>query len=381
MDFKHPPEDQDIIDMVRDFCLKEVQPKAAQLDEEERFPSEAIKKLGEMGIMGLTFPEKYGGSGVSYVTYIATVAEIARHCASTSITVSAHCSLCCGPIYYYGTEEQRLKYLAPLVSGEKLGAFGFTEPSAGTDGANQKTRAEDKGDHWLINGNKIFITNAGYADTFVITAVTDKEQGHRGLSMFIFEKDTPGFRLGVKEKKMGIRASSTCELIFEDMIVPKENLLGTLNKGYYQALATFDSGRIGIGAQALGIAESAIEECIKYVKQRVQFGQPIGHFQNTQFQLADMATRVEAARLLICRAAQARQDKEPFSHLAAQAKLFASETATDVTRRCLQLAGGYGYMRDYPFERFMRDAKITEIYEGTSEVQRMVIANNMGLNT
>jgi len=379
MDFKHPPEDQDIIDMVREFCLKEVQPIAAILDEEERFPTEAVKQLAEMGVMGLSYPEKYGGSGLSYVTYIATVAEIARHCASTSITVSAHCSLCCGPIFRFGTTEQKMKYLPPLVKGEKLGAFGFTEPSAGTDGANQKTVAEDKGDHWLINGNKIFITNGGVADTLVITAVTDKDVGYKGISMFIIENDYPGFRIGTHEKKMGIRASSTCELIFEDMKVPKENLLGVRGNGFKQALITFDSGRIGIGAQALGIAESAIEECVKYVMQREQFGQPIGRFQNTQFKIADMVTRVEAARLLISRAAQALQDREPYSHLAAQAKLFASETATDVTRHCLQLAGGYGYMREYPFERFMRDAKITEIYEGTSEVQRMVIANHLGL--
>ena len=379
MDFKHPPEDQEIIDMVREFCLKEVQPIAAKLDEEERFPAETIEKFAEMGIMGLAFPVKYGGSGLSYVTYVATVSEIARHCAATSITVSAHCSLCSGPIYYYGTEAQRNKYLTPLLKGERLGAFGFTEPSAGTDGANQRTIAEDKGDHWLINGSKIFITNGGVAKTLVITAMTDKGAGHRGMSMFIIENDFPGFKVGAHEKKMGIRASSTCELVFEDMVVPKENLLGELGKGFYQALSTFDSGRIGIGAQALGIAESAIEECIKYTSQRVQFGQPISRFQNTQFQLADMATNVEAARLLICRAAQAKQDREPYSHLAAQAKLFASETATDVTRRCLQLAGGYGYIREYPFERFMRDAKITEIYEGTSEVQRMVIANYLGL--
>ena len=380
MDFKHPPEDQGIIDMLREFCLKEVQPIAAKLDEEERFPTETVKKLADMGMMGLPFPEEYGGAGLSYVTYIAACAEIARHCASTSITVSAHCSLCCGPINEYGTVEQKKKYLAPLVRGERLGAFGLTEPNAGTDAANQKTTAEDKGDHWLVNGSKIFITNAGYADTLVITAMTDKELGSRGISMFIIEKNYPGFRLGAKENKMGIRASSTCELIFEDMIVPKENLLGVRGAGLKQALTTFDGGRIGIGAQALGIAESAIEECIKYVKQRVQFGQPISRFQNTQFQLADMATKVEAARLLICRAAQAKQDHEPYSHLAAQAKLFASETATDVTRNCLQLAGGYGYMREYPFERFMRDAKITEIYEGTSEVQRMVIARYLGLN-
>ena len=379
MDFKHPPEDQEIIDMVREFCLKEVQPIAAQLDEEERFPYETVKQLAEMGIMGLAYPEKYGGSGLSYVTYIATVAEIARHCASTSITVSAHCSLCCGPIYRFSNVDLKKKYLTPLVKGEKLGAFGFTEPSAGTDGANQKTIAEDKGDCWLINGSKIFITNGGVADTLVITAMTDKDMGHHGMSMFIIEKDYPGFKVGKHEKKMGIRASSTCELVFEDMKVPKENLLGVKGNGFKQSLQTFDSGRVGIGAQALGIAESAIEECIKYVMQREQFGQPIGRFQNTQFKLADMTARVEAARLLICRAAQAYHDREPFSHLAAQAKLFASETATEVTRQCLQLAGGYGYMREYPFERFMRDAKITEIYEGTSEVQRMVIANHLGL--
>ena len=379
MDFKHPPEDQEIIDMLREFCLKEVQPIAAQLDEEERFPAETVKKFAEMGVMGLPFPTKYGGAGLSYVTYIAAVAEIARHCASSSITVSAHTSLCCEPIFAFGTDEQKKEFLPPLVKGERLGALGFTEPSAGTDGANQKTTAEDKGDHWLVNGTKIFITNGGVADTIIITAMTDRDKGHRGLSMFIMEKDYPGFRVGTVEKKMGIRASSTTELVFEDMKIPKGNLLGERGKGFNQALATFDSGRIGIGAQALGIAESAIEECIKFTTQRIQFGKPISSFQNTQFKVADMMTRVEAARLLICRAAQAKQDREPYSHLAAQAKLFASETATDVTRHCLQLAGGYGYIREYPFERFMRDAKITEIYEGTSEVQRMVIANHAGL--
>ena len=379
MDFKLLPEDQEIIEMVREFCLKEVQPHAAHLDEEEKFPSEAISQLAEMGILGLPFPEEYGGSGLSYLTYAATVEEIARHCASTSITVSAHCSLCCGPINEFGSEEQKQKYLTPLAKGEHLGALGLTEPNAGTDAANQKTMAEDKGDYWLINGSKIFITNGGHADTYVITAVTDKEAGHRGVSMFIIEKDFPGFSIGTKEKKMGIRASSTTELIFEDMKVPKENLLGKPGKGFSQGLMTLDGGRIGVAAQALGIAQIAIEECIKYTSQRIQFNQPISRFQNTQFELADMTTKVEAARLLVYRAAQAKQEHEPYSHLAAQAKLFAAETASDVTRRCLQLAGGYGYIREYPFERFMRDAKITEIYEGTSEVQKMVIANFLGL--
>lgn len=380
MDFKFTSDEQDIIDMLHEFCLKEVQPIAAEIDEEERFPAETVSKLAEMGMMGLQYPEEYGGAGMSYVTYIAVCEELAKYCASTSVTLSAHGSLCCWPISEFGTEEQKQKYLTKLASGEHLGAMGLTEPSAGTDAAMQKTTAVDKGDHWLINGTKIFITNAAYADTFVIFAMTDKEKGNKGISAFIIEKGFQGFSIGTKEKKMGIRASSTCELIFEDMIVPKENLLGELNKGFKIAMMLLDGGRIGIAAQALGIAEGAIEECVKYVTQRVQFGQTISKFQNTQFQLADMQTKVEASRLLIYRAAQAKQDHEPYSHLAAQAKLFAAETASDVTRRCLQLIGGYGYTREYPFERFMRDAKITEIYEGTSEVQKMVIAKHMNVN-
>lgn len=379
MDFKFTPEEQDIISMLRDFCVKELQPIAAELDEQERFPEEIVSKLAEMGMLGIPFPEEYGGSGLSYLTYIAVCEELAKYCASTSVTVSAHCSLCTWPISEFGTEEQKKKYLVPLATGEKLGAFGLTEPGAGTDAAMQKTTAVDKGDHWLINGTKIFITNGGVADIFVIFAMTDKNAGNKGISAFIVEKDFPGFSVGGHEKKMGIRASSTTELIFEDMIVPKENLLGELNKGFKIAMMTLDGGRIGIAAQALGISEAAIEECVKYVTQRVQFGKPISAFQNTQFELAEMLTKVEASRLLIYRAAQAKQDHEPYTHLAAQAKLFAAETASDVTRRCLQLIGGYGYTRDYPFERFMRDAKITEIYEGTSEVQKMVISNWMGL--
>ncbi len=379
MDFKFTQEEQDIISMLADFCIKEVQPIAAEIDENERFPMETVTKLAEMGMMGIPFPEEYGGAGLSYVTYIAVCEELAKYCASTSVTLSAHCSLCCWPISEYGTPEQKEKYLFPLLTGEKIGAFGLTEPGAGTDAAMQKTTAIDMGDHWLINGSKIFITNGGVAETFVIFAMTDKAAGNRGISAFIIEKDFPGFSVGTHEKKMGIRGSSTCELIFEDMIVPKENLLGDLNKGFKIAMATLDGGRIGIAAQALGIAEAAIDECVKYVTQRVQFGKPISSFQNTQFELADMKTMVEASRLLIYRAAQAKQDHEPYTHLAAQAKLFAADTASDVTRRCLQLIGGYGYTREYPFERFMRDAKITEIYEGTTEVQKMVISGWMGL--
>lgn len=379
MNFKFNEEEQEILEMLKDFAEKEVAPLAAEIDEEERFPEETWHKLADMGMMGVAFPEEYGGAGLSYLTYIAVCEELAKHCATTSVMVSAHSSLCSWPISEYGTDAQKEKYLAPLASGEKLGAFGLTEPGAGTDAAMQQTTAEDKGDHWLVNGSKIFITNAGFADIFVIMAMTDKTQGTRGISAFIVEKDFPGFKIGTHEKKMGIRGSSTCELVFEDCIVPKENLLGQVGKGFKVAMTTLDGGRIGIGAQALGIAQAAIDACVKYTQERVQFGKRISQFQNTQFELADMQTKVDAARLLIYRAAQAKQDHEPYSHLAAMGKLYASEAASDVSRRALQLVGGYGYTREYPFERFMRDAKITEIYEGTSEVQKMVISGWMGV--
>ena len=379
MNFKFNEEEQEIIDMLHDFAVKEVAPLAAEIDEQERFPEETWHKLADMGMMGIAYPEEYGGAGLSYLTYIACCEELAKHCATTSVMVSAHSSLCCWPIEHFGTEEQKQKYLPALCSGEKLGAFGLTEPGAGTDAAMQKTTAEDKGDHWLINGSKIFITNAGYASVFVIFAMTDKSLGTKGISAFIVDRDTPGFSVGAHEKKMGIRGSSTCELIFDNCKVPKENLLGEVGKGFKIAMMTLDGGRIGIGAQALGIAQGCIDQTVKYTQERIQLGKRISQFQNTQFQLADMQTKVDAARLLIYRAAQAKQDGEPYSHLAAMGKLFASETASDVTRRCVQLVGGYGYTREYPFERMMRDAKITEIYEGTSEVQRMVISGWMGV--
>ena len=379
MNFKFNEEEQEIIDMLHDFAVKEVAPLAAEIDEQERFPEETWHQLADMGMMGIAYPEEYGGAGLSYLTYIACCEELAKHCATTSVMVSAHSSLCCWPIEHFGTEEQKQKYLPALCSGEKLGAFGLTEPGAGTDAAMQKTTAEDKGDHWLINGSKIFITNAGYASVFVIFAMTDKSLGTKGISAFIVDRDTPGFSVGAHEKKMGIRGSSTCELIFDNCKVPKENLLGEVGKGFKIAMMTLDGGRIGIGAQALGIAQGCIDQTVKYTQERIQFGKRISQFQNTQFQLADMQTKVDAARLLIYRAAQAKQDGEPYSHLAAMGKLFASETASDVTRRCVQLVGGYGYTREYPFERMMRDAKITEIYEGTSEVQRMVISGWMGV--
>ena len=379
MNFHWNEEEQEILDMLHDFCLKEVAPIAAEVDENERFPEETWHKLADMGMMGVPMPEQYGGAGLSYLNYIGVCEELAKHCATTSVMVSAHTSLCCWPIDTYGTEEQKQKYLSKLCSGEWLGAFGLTEPGAGTDAAMQKTVAEDKGDHWVLNGSKIFITNAGFANVFVVFAMTDKSLGTKGISAFIVERDFPGFKVGSHEKKMGIRGSSTCELVFEDCIVPKENLLGELNKGFKVAMTTLDGGRIGIAAQALGIAQASIDECVKYTKERVQFGKRISQFQNTQFQLADMQAHVDAARLLVYRAAQAKQDHEPHSHLAAMAKLVAAETASDVTRRTLQLTGGYGYTREYPFERMMRDAKITEIYEGTSEVQRMVISGWMGV--
>lgn len=379
MNFHFDQDEQDVLDMLHDFCLKEVAPIAAEIDETERFPEETWHKLADMGMMGIAYPEEVGGAGMSYVTYIGACEELAKHCATTSVMVSAHSSLCCWPISEYGTEAQKEKYLSKLCSGEWLGAFGLTEPGAGTDAAMQKTVAEDKGDHWVLNGSKIFITNAGFANVFVVFAMTDKSLGTKGISAFIVERDFPGFKVGSHEKKMGIRGSSTCELVFEDCIVPKENLLGEVGKGFKIAMTTLDGGRIGIGAQALGIAQAAIDECVKYTKERVQFGKRISQFQNTQFQLADMQAKLDGARLLIYRAAQAKQDHEPYSHLAAMGKLMASEVASDVTRRALQLVGGYGYTREYPFERFMRDAKITEIYEGTSEVQRMVISGWMGV--
>ena len=379
MNFKFNEDEQSVLDMLKDFAINEVAPKAAEVDENERFPEETWHSLAEMGMMGVAFPEEYGGAGMSYLTYIAVCEELAKYCATTSVMVSAHSSLCTWPIFEYGTEDQKKKYLTKLASGEWLGAFGLTEPGAGTDAAGQKTTAVDKGDHWVLNGSKIFITNAGYADVFVIFAMTDKSLGVKGISAFIVERTFPGFSVGAHEKKMGIRGSSTCELILDNVIVPKENLLGEINKGFKIAMTTLDGGRIGIGAQALGIAQGAIDECKKYVAERMQFGKRISQFQNTQFELADMQTKVDASRLLLYRAAQAKQDHEPYGHMAAMGKLFASEVASDVTRRCVQLVGGYGYTREYPFERFMRDAKITEIYEGTSEVQKMVISGWMGV--
>ncbi|MBO5995494.1 MAG: acyl-CoA dehydrogenase [Firmicutes bacterium] len=373
-------EDQEMMrDLVREFVEGEIRPLAAELDEEERFPEELIPQMGEIGLFGIPFPEEYGGAGLTYKEYVIAVEEISKACASTGVTVSAHTSLGVWPIYHYGTEEQKEKYLPELLTGEKLAAFGLTEAGAGTDASMQKSFAEDKGDYYLLNGTKIFITNAKYADVYVVIARTSKDGGTRGISAFIIEKGMEGFSIGAKEKKMGIKGSATYELVFDDVKVPKENLLGEIGQGFKIALSTLDGGRIGIAAQALGIAQGAIDVTVPFVCERIQFGKRISEFQNTQFELASMQAKVEAARHLVYSAADAKDNGLPYGHLASMAKLFASETASDVTRRCLQLFGGVGYTREYPIERMMRDAKITEIYEGTSEVQKMVIAKWMGV--
>lgn len=360
--------------MIRDFAENEVKPLAAEIDEEERFPIETVEKMAKIGIMGIPIPIEYGGQGGTNQMYSMAVEELSRACGTTGVIVSAHTSLCVAPIFENGTEQQKQKYLPKLCSGEWIGAFGLTEPNAGTDAAMQQTTAIDAGDKWIINGSKIFITNAGYAHVYIVIAMTDKSQGTKGISAFIVEKDTPGFTIGKKEKKLGIRGSATCELIFENCEIPKENLLGKVGKGFGIAMKTLDGGRIGIAAQALGIAQGAMDETIKYTKERKQFNKSISKFQNTQFELADMETKVQASRLLVRSAAYKKDNGMPYSTDAAMAKLFAAETAMEVTTKAVQFHGGYGYTREYPIERMMRDAKITEIYEGTSEVQRMVIA-------
>lgn len=363
--------------LFREFSEKEVKPIAADIDEEERFPVETVEKMKAIGMMGIPFESKYGGSDGDNLSYILAVEELSKVCGTTGVILSAHTSLGCNPIYTYGNEWQKDKYLIPLASGEKLGAFGLTEPNAGTDAAMQQTVAIKEGDHYRINGSKIFITNGGYADTYVIFAMTDKSKGNRGISSFILEKDMDGFSIGKTEHKLGIKGSSTTELIFKDVMVPKENMLGAEGKGFMIAMSTLDGGRIGIAAQALGIAQGALDEAVKYVKERKQFGKPIAAFQNTQFTIAELQTKIDAARLLVYRAAYLKDTNQSYSTEAAMAKLFASEVAMETTTKSIQLHGGYGYTRDYPVERMFRDAKITEIYEGTSEVQKMVIASKI----
>jgi butyryl-CoA dehydrogenase len=377
MDFSLTKTESLFLQMIREFAENEVKPLAAEVDEQERFPLETVKKMAKLGIMGIPIPLKYGGAGGSNILYSMAVEELSAACATTGVIVSAHTSLCAAPIMEYGTEEQKCQYLPKLASGEWIGAFGLTEPNAGTDASRQQTTAVEDGDSYILNGTKIFITNAEYAHVYIILAMTDKSLGVKGISAFIVEKDFPGFSVGKKEKKMGIRGSATCELIMENCIVPKANLLGKVSGGFGIAMKTLDGGRIGIASQALGIAQGAMNETVKYCKERKQFGKSISAFQNTQFQMADLETKVQASRLLVRQAAYKKDCGLPYSVDAAMAKLFAAETAMEVTNKAVQFHGGYGYTRDYPVERMMRDAKITEIYEGTSEVQRMVIAGSL----
>ncbi|MDB8790552.1 acyl-CoA dehydrogenase [Romboutsia sp. 1001216sp1] len=363
--------------MYREFTVNEVAPIAHEIDEEEKFPYATVDKMAECGMLGIPFPKEYGGEGGDYLGYTLAVEELSKACGTTGVILSAHTSLGANPIYEFGTEEQKQKFLVPLAKGEKLGAFGLTEPNAGTDASAQQTTAVLDGDNYILNGTKIFITNAGPADIYIVMAMTDKSKGTRGISAFIVEKGTEGFTIGKKEKKLGIRGSATCELIFENCVIPKENLLGKVGQGFKIAMKTLDGGRIGIAAQALGIAQGALDVTVDYVKERKQFGRSLSAFQNTQFELANMKTKIEAARLLVYKAASKKDAGKPYSVDAAMAKLYASEVAMEVTTKAVQLHGGYGYTREYDIERMMRDAKITEIYEGTSEVQRMVISADL----
>ena len=375
--FQTTKKQEDLRKKVREFAESEVKPIAFLLDKENEFPSEAIAKFADMGMMGLPYPKEYGGAGADVLSYAIAVEELSRVDGGTGVILSAHVSLGSYPIFAFGNEEQKQKYLTPLAKGEKLGAFGLTEPNAGSDAGGTETTAVLEGDHYILNGGKIFITNAPVADTYVVFASTNPDAGTHGISAFIVEKGWEGFTFGDHYDKMGIRSSSTAELIFNNVKVPKENLLGKEGQGFKIAMATLDGGRIGIAAQALGIAQGAIDEVVPYVKSRKQFGRPISKFQNTQFQLADMQVKTDAARLLVYQAAMAKENGQPYTYLAAEAKLFAAEVAMEVTTKAIQLMGGYGYTRDYPVERMFRDAKITEIYEGTSEVQRMVISGQM----
>ncbi|MFR5525653.1 MAG: acyl-CoA dehydrogenase [[Clostridium] innocuum] len=377
MDFMLTEQQQMMKKLFAEFAEKDVKPLAAEVDEDERFPRENVEKMKACKMMGIPFSREYGGAGADYLSYILAVEELSKKCGTTGVVLSAHTSLGTWPIEHFGTEEQKNKYLPDLCTGKKLAAFGLTEPNAGTDAAGQQTTAVKDGDDYILNGTKIFITNAGEADVYVIFAMTDKTKGTHGISAFIVEKGLPGFTVGQHEKKLGIRGSATSELIFNNVRLSKDHLLGQEGKGFKIAMMTLDGGRIGIAAQALGIAQGAIDETVPYVKARKQFGRSIAKFQNTQFQLADMQVKTDAARWLVYDAAMKKEKGLPYSVEAAKAKLFAAEVAMEVTTKAIQLMGGYGYTRDYPVERMFRDAKITEIYEGTSEVQRMVISGAM----
>lgn len=377
MDFELTEEQQMIRKMVRDFAEREIMPIAQETDETGEFPWETIHKMAPLGLLGLPIPEEYGGAGADNVSFAIALEVIARACGSTAITLDAHTSLACESIYLFGTEEQKRKYLVPMARGEKLGAFGLTEPEAGSDAGATKTRAVLDGDEWVINGQKIFITNGSIAEVVIIAAVTDPEKGTRGISNFIVEKDTPGFRPGREEEKMGLKGSVTSELFFDDCRVPKENLLGKEGDGFKQFLITLDGGRIAIGAMAVGLAQAAFEQAVAYSKERVQFGQPIANFQAIQWMIADIATEIDAARLLVYRAAWLKDKGVRFTKEAAMAKLYASEAAERACYKALQIHGGYGYMKEYDVERYYRDNRLCAIAEGTSEIQRLVIARQV----
>ncbi|MBE7147957.1 acyl-CoA dehydrogenase AcdA [Bacillus mycoides] len=374
MHFKLSEEHEMIRKMVRDFARNEVAPTAAERDEEERFDRTLFDQMAELGLTGIPWPEEYGGIGSDYLAYVIAVEELSRVCASTGVTLSAHTSLAGWPIFKFGTEEQKQKFLRPMAEGKKIGAYGLTEPSSGSDAGGMRTTAKRDGDHYILNGSKIFITNGGIADIYVVFALTDPDSKQRGTSAFIVESDTLGFSVGKKESKLGIRSSPTTEIIFEDCRIPVENLLGEEGQGFKVAMQTLDGGRNGIAAQAVGIAQSALDASVEYARERHQFGKPIAAQQGIGFKLADMATDVEAARLLTYQAAWLESEGLPYGKESAMSKVFAGDTAMKVTTEAVQVFGGYGYTKDYPVERYMRDAKITQIYEGTQEIQRLVIS-------
>jgi acyl-CoA dehydrogenase len=363
--------------MVRDFAQKEIAPAIEHMEETEEFPRHLIKKMAELGLMGIPIPEEYGGAGMDFTSYIIAINELSKVSATIGVILSVHTSVGTNPILYFGNEEQKKKYIPKLASGEYLGAFGLTEPSSGSDAASLKTRAVKQGDYYILNGSKIFITNAGEADVYIVFASTEPDKGSYGISAFIVEKDTPGFSVGKKEKKMGLNGSNTCEILFEDARVPAENLLGNEGEGFKIAMSNLDVGRIGIAAQSLGIAEAALEYATNHAKERKQFGKSIGANQGLGFKLADMATVVEAAKLLTYRAADLKTNNLPCGKEASMAKLFASETAMKSAIEAVQVYGGYGYTKEYPVERLFRDAKVCQIYEGTSEIQRMVLSKHL----
>lgn len=377
MDFNITKRQEVIQKMVKEFAINEVQPIAAEIDETARFPKETVEKAGKLGLMGMPFPKEYGGAGSDYLSYIMAMEELSKVCGATGVIIQTHTALCAWPIFTYGTEEQKMKYLPDLLAGKTLGAFGLTEANAGSDASGIQSVAVDKGDHWLLNGSKIFISGGGVADIYIILAMTDKSQGTRGISAFILEKGMEGFSVPKTESKMGIRGSLATELLFENVKLPKENLLGRLSRGFGIAMSSLDVGRLGVAAQALGIAQGAFDETVKYMKARSQFGRTLDKFQALSFEMADMKTRIDASRLLLYKATNRRDKGLPSTIEAAQAKLFCSETAMYVTTKAVQFHGGYGYIKDYPVERMMRDAKITEIYEGTSEVMKMIIAGDV----